>query len=451
LEIVIANLDLDLSPDELREKKIRTNLVADTQLLELTIEDTNPQRASDIANEIALMFISLRSTEQQLQDIITLEEDVIAEMSKVKQAIAQDSSRVSGALTAEQAELARTTLSSQQQAYAQLLAAYLDIRLTQAQLFDVSVVEPAIPPAEPIRPNVALYTFLGAWIGLVFSGGVAFLVESLDRSFETRDDVSQVLLLPTLSTIPRNGALTAQQSNGLVARDMPTSPVSEAYRTLRTNIRFASVDEPLTTLLVTSAEPEAGKTSVAANLGIVCAQAGHRVVVIDADLRRPRLHHLFGLRNHDGLTDLLVKDTSSIEKALVDTEVDNLRLITSGPIPPNPSELLASRSMQAILAEAEKYADLVIVDAPPALAVTDAAVLASKVDGVLLIIEAGRTSHEAARYAWETLQHVGATVLGAVLTKTKPDRNSYYYYAAETRPMRAPAWRNWLSRLIQSR
>lgn len=431
LEIVIANLDLDLSPDDLRENKIRTSLIPDTQLLELTVEDANPQRASDIANEIALMFVSLRNTEQQLQDIVALEEDIVAQMSTVKQAIAQNESRVSSALTEEQGELARSALSGQQQAYAQLLATYLDLRLTQAQLLDVSVVEPATPPTEPIRPDIALYTFLGAWIGLVFSGGMAFLVEYLDRSFETREDVSQVLSLPTLSTIPRDRADAVQRDNGLVTLEEPISPVSEAYRVLRTNIRFASIDKPLSTLLVTSAEPGTGKTTVAANLGIVCAQGGLRVVVIDADLRRPTLHHWFNLRNHKGLTDLLVGDIESVEEALADTDVDNMRLITSGPTPPNPSELLGSESMQAILAEAERYADLVIVDAPPALAVTDAAVLASKVDGVILLIEAGRTSHQLARRAWEALQHVGAAVLGVVLTKAKREHKVYYTYHTE--------------------
>jgi non-specific protein-tyrosine kinase len=440
LEIVIANLDLNLSPDglrEMRENRIRTSLVPDTQLLELTVEDASPQRASDIANEIALMFVSLRNTEQQLQDIVALEEDIVAQISNVKEAIARNESRVSSALTDEQAELARTTLSGQQQAYAQLLATYLDVRLTQAQLLDVSVVEPAIPPTTPIRPDITLYTFLGAWIGLVFSGGIAFLVEYLDRSFDTREDVSQVLPLPTLGTIPRDPAHASQQDNGLVALDVPTSPVSEAYRTLRTNIRFASIDRSLRALLVTSADPGAGKTTVVANLGIVCAQAGLRVVVMDADLRRPMLHQRFDLRNHSGLTDLLVNDIQSIEKALVDTEIDNLRLIASGPIPPNPSELLGSESMQTVLAEAERYADLVIIDTPPALAVTDAAVLASKVDGVILLIEAGRTSHKAARHAWETLRRVGTTVLGVVLTKARLEGKAYYhYYYAKERQRR---------------
>jgi non-specific protein-tyrosine kinase len=373
----------------------------------------------------------------------------LKELIEQNQAVASRMS--SGLLTEEEASSVQASLSNQQLAYAGLLGTYLNIRVTQAQLLDVTVVEPAVPPAEPIRPSVPLYTLMGFFVGLVFSVGLVFLVEFLDQSFETSDDVRQALSLPTLGTIPR---LQGQErSTGLVTSATPRSPVSEAYRTLRTNIRFASVDEPLTTLLITSAEQGAGKTTVAANLGVVCAQAGLRVVLIDTDLRAPGLHQLFRLDNLVGLTDLLVGDVERVEPCMVRTGIDNLRLITSGPIPPNPSELLESKRMEAVLAEVKKSAELVILDTSPTLAVTDAAVLASRVDGVILLAEAKRTSHEAARQAHEALQRVGAMILGVVLTKAKTDRkrSSYYYYAAQTRATHHPMWRQWLNRLIQFR
>ena len=448
LEIVIANLGLDISPDELIEHRLGTNLIPDTQLLELTVEDTDAQRASNIANEIALTFISLHNTEQQLQNIAVLEQDVVKQMANLKEAIeynqsAMDQSRISsGMLTEEETNLIQTTLSNQQLAYASLLETYLNIRLTQSQLLDVTVVEPAVAPTEPIRPNIVIYTFLGTFVGFVLSAGVAFLVEYLNRSFETSEEIKQILPLPTLGTIPR---LQGKERNGrLVTLAMPVSPASEAYRALRTNIRFASVDEPLKTLLITSAEPKAGKTTVAANLGVVCAQAGLRVVLIDTDLRFPNLHQLFDLNNHTGLTDLLVGNARSVKECMMETGIDNLRVITSGPIPPNPSELLGSKRMEAVLAEVKQSAELVILDTPPMMAVTDAVVLASKASGVILLIEAKRTSHEAARRAYESLQRVGATILGAVLTKAKPERKAYYYYAERARPTRHPLWKRWL-------
>ena len=457
LEMVIANLNLDLSPDDLRDDMLGTNLIGGTELLELTVDDTNPQRANDIANEIALTFIALHNTEQQLQHIVALEQNVVTQMANLKELIESnqsivDQSRTSSSLmTEEESSLVQTNLSSQQLAYTGLLGTYLNIRLTQTQLLDVVVVEPAITPTEPIRPTVFLYTFLGAFVGLALSSGLAFLLEYLNRSFETSDDVRQVLPLPTLGTIPR---LRGKERNSkLITSTLPRAPVSEAYRALRTNIRFASVDEPVKTLLVTSAEPEAGKTTVTANLGTVCAQAGLRVVLIDADLRLPKLHQLFGLNNHNGLTDLLVGDIQDVEECMVKTETDNLRLITSGPIPPNPSELLGSKRMEAVLAQVRENAELIILDTPPTLVVTDAAVLAPKMEGMVLLIEAKRTSHEAARQAFEVHQRVGATILGAVLTKVKIGRrdSSYYYYAPEARATRQPLWKRWSNRFIKFR
>jgi len=311
------------------------------------------------------------------------------------------------------------------------------------------VVEPAITPTEPIRPNTIIYTFLGAFVGFVFSAGLTFLIEYLDRSFETSDDVRQILSLPTLGTIPRLQG--RERTASLIASMLPASPSSESYRALRTNIRFASVDKPVTTLLITSAEPGAGKTTVTANLGTVCAQAGLQVVLIDADLRLPSLHQLFHLDKLTGLTDLLVGDVQNVEECIAKTEIDNLRVITSGSIPPNPSELLGSKRMDAILTEVKKNADLVILDTTPTLAVTDAAILSSKVDGVILLIEAKRTSHEAAQRTFEMLRQVGATTLGAVLVKAKPEHKAYYYYSEGARPTRNPTWKRWLSNLVRSR
>jgi non-specific protein-tyrosine kinase len=457
LEIVVANLNLDLSPDDLREHKLGTSLIPETQLLELMVEDTDAQRAADIANEIAFTFISLHNTEHQVQHVSALEQDVVTQMKSLKdliehnQSVLERSRATSGMLTEDETTLLQTTLSNQQLAYTGLLGSYLSIRLTQAQLLDITMVESAVAPTKPVRPNVFLYTFLGAAVGLVFSLGVAFLLEYVHRSFETSEDVRQILSLPTLGMIPR--LQHEERDVGLVAASLPRAPITEAYRTMRTNIRFASVDEPLRTLLITSAEPSVGKTTVVANLGVVCAQAGLQVVLVDTDLRRPTLHKLFNLKNHRGLTDLLIDNIKNVEGYTVDTGIDNLRLVSSGPIPPNPSELLGSKRMEAVLTQVRKNADLVVLDTSPTLVVTDTAVLAPKVDGVILLIEAQRTSHEAARRVCEAHQHVGSTILGTVLTKVKTGRrdSSYYYYAEQAPSTQHPAWKNWFGRLVKSR
>jgi capsular exopolysaccharide synthesis family protein len=211
----------------------------------------------------------------------------------------------------------------------------------------------------------------------------------------------------------------------------PRSPVSEAYRTLRTNLDFSSLDKPIKTMLVTSAGPEEGKSTVLANLAVTTAQTGRKVILVDCDLRRPSLHNIFGLKNDRGLTTMVVNDAAMESPPLQDTDVQGLQLVSSGPLPPNPSELLGSRRMEEIIAALLERADVVLFDAPPVVAVTDAAVLSTKVDGVLLVINAGGTKRDYARAATARLEKVNANLLGAVLNNVKFDVSLHRYYAAQ--------------------
>ncbi len=214
----------------------------------------------------------------------------------------------------------------------------------------------------------------------------------------------------------------------LVTLADPRSPVAEAYRSLRTNLEFSSLDEPLRTMIVTSAAPEEGKSTVLANLAVVMAQAGKQVILVDCDLRRPVLHEIFGVSNHTGLTTALLDD-SAAELPLRDTGVSGLRLLPSGPQPPNPAELLGSRRMENLIQELREQADMVLFDAPPVIAVTDAAILASKVDGVLLVINAGVTRREHAQRAKAALDRVNARLVGTVLNNVELDMSLYGYYS----------------------
>jgi capsular exopolysaccharide synthesis family protein len=205
----------------------------------------------------------------------------------------------------------------------------------------------------------------------------------------------------------------------------PRSPVSEAYRTLRTNIQFSSLDKPLHTILVTGVEVGDGKSTTLANLAVVMAESGKRVIAIDCDLRRPTLHKLFGLSSEPGLTTAVLNNGSQI--ALQSTEVSGLQLVTSGPLPPHPSELLGSRQFEQILAHLVEESDVVLVDAPPIVAVSDAAVLATKVDGVILVVNAGKTKRDMARRARSLLGKVNARILGIVLNNAPLERSMYQY------------------------
>ena len=213
----------------------------------------------------------------------------------------------------------------------------------------------------------------------------------------------------------------------------PRSPIAEAYRGLRTNLTFSSLDRPLRTMLITSAGPEEGKSTVLANLAVTEAQAGRRVIIVDADLRRPRQHELFGISNATGLTTALadekgLQNLSLQATVLQATEVPGLRVLTSGPLPPNPTELLASQPMAALQTAQSPQYDLVLFDAPPVVVVTDAAILASQVDGVLLVVNANGTRREHAQRAQQLLAKVNARIVGSVLNNAAPDRSLRPYY-----------------------
>lgn len=220
-------------------------------------------------------------------------------------------------------------------------------------------------------------------------------------------------------------------SDSLITLTKPRSPVSEAYRTLRTNLEFSSLDKPVKTMVVTSPGPEEGKSTTLANLAVTLAQAEKEIILVDCDLRRPSQHEIFGVNNGVGLTTMVVDDEAMADPPLQLTSVPGLWLLPSGPLPPNPSELVGSRRMEEILAVLSQRADTVLFDAPPVIAVTDAAVLSSKVDGVLLVINAGGTKRDHAQKAKALLEKVNANLVGAVLNNVKMDTSLHRYYAEQ--------------------
>lgn len=212
----------------------------------------------------------------------------------------------------------------------------------------------------------------------------------------------------------------------LITLTDPRSPVSEAYRTLRTNLSFSGLDKPIRTLVVTSPAPDEGKSTTVANLAVTMAQGGRRTILVDCDLRRPALHTLFDCQAEPGLTNLLLDQDG--RPALQQTQVEGLQLLSSGPLPPNPADLLGSQKIDTVIASLAGSADLVLFDAPPVIAVTDAAVLGAKVDGVLLVISAGKTRREHAERAKEMLERANVRIVGAALTNAPKDSSIGGYY-----------------------
>ena len=220
-------------------------------------------------------------------------------------------------------------------------------------------------------------------------------------------------------------------SDTLITISNPRSPISEAYRTLRTNLEFTSLDKPLRSMVVTSAAPEEGKSTTLANLAVTIAQSGKKVILVDCDLRRPSLHNFFNARNTPGFTDMMRDDSLMSKPPLQETGVANLSLLSSGTIPPNPAELIASRKMNQLITALQSQADVVLFDAPPIIAVTDAALLATKVDAALLVISAGKTKRDHAKKAKALLEKVNAHLIGTVLNNVKGETSLYQYYSSE--------------------
>jgi capsular exopolysaccharide synthesis family protein len=216
--------------------------------------------------------------------------------------------------------------------------------------------------------------------------------------------------------------------NPLITHVNPKSPISESYRTLRTNIQFSAIDEDLKVLMVTSAGPGEGKSTTIANLAVAYAQSDKKVLLIDADLRKPTIHHTFIVTNRWGLTNLLTNQ-AVIEEVIRSSSIPNLDILTSGPVPPNPSEILSSKRMNTLLEELKKRYDIILVDTPPAIAVTDAQILATRCDGVILVVDSGKVKREIAMKAKANLEHVQARLLGVVLNNVdRKNKDTYYYY-----------------------
>jgi len=228
---------------------------------------------------------------------------------------------------------------------------------------------------------------------------------------------------------PKLKKLDKEFENIFIVQNDLKSPISEAFRTLRTNIRFSSLDKPFKTLLITSPIPEAGKSFVSVNLALTIAQNENKVILVDTDLRKPVIHKIFKEDNKLGLTNILVEDKKIEEVIRRVKDIDPiLYYIPSGPISPNPSELLGSNKMKEVLKELQNQADFVLFDSPPIIAVTDSLVLANQVDGVVLVLDSGEVTREAAKQAKMLLEKVKAKILGAVLNKVDMEREGYYYY-----------------------
>lgn len=449
LNEVQNRLNLEISIKEM----LNVTQVGDTQFLRLSAESNDPELSRALADTAAQVFIENEKEQQQARFRENIE-DLNVRIEALEDSIAKTQADLamlgeSNESDSEFAKLERARLEGQlsrdQTRLVVLLDSVEEFRMAMARYTDyISVYAPA--EVSKIGVSVLQNTGLGAVTGLMIGVGIAFLLEYLDDTIRSPEDVKRGLSLPMLGALP--GGQNGDAREGAVVADHPLDPISEAFRNLRASIRFATLDEPVQTLLVTSPLPTEGKSFTASNLAVTLALGGAEVTLVDLDLRHPTIHRFLDLEQAPGVTDALLNDKDRDRAVVTLDEIEDLRVITAGQHTHNPAELLSSRTFQAFLDGLTSESDVVVIDSPPVLPVADAVMLAGQVDRILLVLENGRTHRSAAAQAVGRLTSAGGKILGVVLNQIDQRANGYYsyyyYYAQKGAQPRARGLRRWL-------
>ena len=416
---------------------ISTRQVPSTQLLEISVRDTDPERARALADEIATQLILQSPTASQDQErqafirerLSRIEQNISATEAEM----AEEQEKLEAANSARAIQQYQANINALQQKLFSYEATYAQLLLSaQGGTNYISLIEPATTPVTPISPNVPETVALAGAIGLALAVGGAVLIEYLD---DTVTSVEEAVKLS--GDLPLLGAIAEisgkEYPDKLVAARSPLSPTTEAYRVLRTNVQFSAVDDPLTTIMVTSPGPSEGKSITVANLAVVLAQLGKKVILVDADLRRPVQHKVFHVPNQEGFCNAILEGGPEVMRFVQQTAVDGLHILTAGLHPPNPAELLSSERALRLINTLAAQADVVLFDSPPLLVVADASILSSRVGGVILVNDLGNTRRTMARRAVDELKRAHGRLLGLVINRISQKYGGdydyrYYYY-----------------------
>jgi succinoglycan biosynthesis transport protein ExoP len=423
LSQVLTELDLKISSSQLSDM-IEVKAIEETELIKITVNNSDPELAADIVNKLANALIS--------------ETDLIASSESASQAIKDEMDQVQQELTDMRTEYDRLVTDSptesiriaelsrevviKQQTYETLLAQYDRTRLTEAfRVNSISLIEPATPPRSPTTPRKTLNLALGGLVGFLGGIGLVLLLSNMDRKIYSVSQVKSILNLPVLAELGTFSKAQLKFSN--------LAPSGrEGYRRLRASIFSLQKDYKLKTLMVTSADNDEGKSTVVYNLALSISQLGRSVLVIDGDMRQPCQHGLFELPNTVGLSTVLEKKVS-LSEAIQETPVPGLHVLTSGPTPEDPPQLLASPFMSDLLRELDPRFDVILLDTPAATPVVDTTILAPLVDGVLLIVRLGKSQREALLTTRDQISDAQAKLIGVVLNEA-PVRASPYHSPA---------------------
>jgi len=424
-----AQINLEQAVRKLKEYKEANGLVGGDEAASVQTGGTDVmqdliKRKADLEIEISE---KLQHFKEKHPEIIGLKTELDSVSRKIDD---ENNKRVFGGDKGVQYNVLRSDVETNRQIYDSLLQRMRETQITgELKTTNIRVVDKAVVPEIPSKPKKKLNFLVALLVGIFGGSGLAFFMESLDQSVKTPEDIKNRVKLPTLATI----AVPHEDDEKVIKPEFithlkPRSTISEAYRGLRTSIMFTAVEHKRKTLLMTSSGPQEGKTTSAINLAIVMAQSGEKTVIVDADLRQPRVEKAFGLEIEHGLTEALV-GTEKLESVIHKTDIPNLDLITCGSIPPNPSELLGSKKMDELIARLEEMYDRVIIDTPPVLAVTDAVVLSGKVDGSIVVVKAGEANRNAVIKTKELIESVKTSnLIGAILNMVETTKTSGYYY-----------------------
>jgi non-specific protein-tyrosine kinase len=431
LDQVAQRLELEEPPE------VKAEMLGNSELLRLTVEDPNPRVAQKAANSTADILMDLHK-ELYISAEATAWEVLSAQLAQVERELSEARTEYEAVITQFPDELgllqeAAGELELKRQTYGSLLEQHEEARVREALRTDaVSVFEPASLPETPAGLPRVLFVALGFIAGLTAGVGLAFLFENLDSTLYTSEQIEAVTQISMLGKIPTDGKQhSIAFSNGRL-------PQKDAFRRLRTNLYALDDSSSMQALLVTSAEPQEGRSTVVANLACAMAESGRQVVAVDCDLRRPALHAIFDLPNEIGLSSVL-EQQATLDAALHSTEISGLDVLCAGPSTPKLAELLGSCAMTNLIGELRQRFDVVLLDTPAIAAVTDAAMLAPSLDGVLLVVRRAKAREGDVRAACQQLADVGARPIGVVVNRASRDGSSYYYYRHLEQPDTAHA------------
>jgi tyrosine-protein kinase len=425
LEGVVTALHLNESWQALNDK-IQVTQIESTQLIEIVVEANSPEMARMIADEVVNQMILLSPATSESRDNESITSFNRDQIQSLQERIVNGRNRLAEIETAMSTSISEIQLADLQREKSTLQGLIVEWEKNYTEMLvltepkrnptEITVIESAHSNNRQIRPRIQLNTALGGILGMVIALGLIFLLDFLDDTYKSLSDFSQSEEVNILGSIRKIKGRKLKDK--IVAHLHPYSPVTESYRIIRSRIRFKPVDKPTHSIMITSSMPEEGKSVTVANLATVFAQANHKTLIVDADLRHPVLHKIFNVGNESGLGDLLSSPEINVEDCIRDTSVNNLQILTSGMPLLDPSERLGSKRMEEILNELRNIAEIIIFDTPPVLVFADAIVLSHRVDGVIVVIQAGKSKRAAIVQTLFDLQNANANLLGSIFNQS---------------------------------